>query len=132
MRLLVAFLLASIGGCALTPEDTAKMSDASLCAMHGALRRSPLHAADSEVSLREIINRRLVTEEEQKLIKDNIVQVGMSDCAMRAAWGNPDTQNTTITSGQKTTQHVFRRGGYRAQYVYTTNGVVKSIQTIGQ
>lgn len=129
--LLTALIAAALTGCALTPEDIARIPDQQLCDLHGTLARSPLHANEAATLLQEIVQRRLVTEEERGLINQKIVQTGMSECAMLSAWGSPDRQNTTLTAGLTSIQHVYRRGGLCAQYVYTTNGVVKSIQTSG-
>lgn len=129
--LLAALIAMLLTGCALTPDDTARFSDATLCDLNGTLRASPLSASDAEVTWNEIVRRKLVTPEEIDLIKTRIVQVGMSECAMLAAWGAPDRQNTTVSARGRMIQHVYRRGGLSAQYVYTMNGVVTSIQSTG-
>lgn len=133
MKTYCSLLIAvSLAGCALTPADTSRLSDAQLCDLNGVLSASPLLASDAAVTLQEIARRRLVTEEELKLINARTVQIGMSECAMLAAWGKPDTVNDTLTVGRRMVQHVYRRGKFSAQYVYTVNGVVDSIQSTGQ
>lgn len=56
------------------------------------------------------------------------IAVGMMEQEVIEAWGRPTHINTTVRSGSKSEQWVYRSLG-GSEYVYLTDGIVTSIQT---
>lgn len=137
MRALLALLgmLSLISGCAVSPETAAELlSLSSVCAQYGHALRAG--AVDRQTTTKAEIDRRglTFTDAEGRSIYKETVHVGMSECAMYAAWGHPSRQNKTFTAGGETVQHVWAgvRGRYigtRSNYAYTSNGRVTAVQT---
>lgn len=62
-------------------------------------------------------------------IASHEIRIGMTEDMVIQSWGNPAKINTTIYSGGKSEQWVYRRGKVKSDYVYLQNGIVNSVQT---
>ena len=67
----------------------------------------------------------------QRAIAEGRVLIGMRAEQVRAAWGDPTSINTTTLSSGTQEQWVYRWSNTRQQFVYLSNGAVRSIQTLG-
>ena len=69
-------------------------------------------------------------EKVESAIQNRNVFVGMTAEEALQSWGQPTKINQTLSGSGTSEQWVFRRDGYvEGQYVYLTNGVVRSIQS---
>jgi len=69
------------------------------------------------------------TQRVGELIASGSVAVGMRESEVFAAWGEPNTVNTDLYSGNRVhKQMVFNRQA-GTQYVYTENGIVTAVQS---
>jgi hypothetical protein len=72
----------------------------------------------------ELNRRNAVAPDEWSAIDAGKPQIGMSECALKAVWGNPLNINHSVTAAGDMTRYVY--GLSRA--VNLANGQVKSIQ----
>ena len=101
----------------MSPEEIANAFEAQAEAQKNATKRS-LSNGD--------VNRAGSNEKTDQTTA--IVRIGMSESEVRGNWGPPNKVNATTTAGGTNEQWIYYRGKYRTQYVYLTNGVVRSIQ----
>jgi hypothetical protein len=78
-------------------------------------------AAAKNVVKKEAARRKLQFNE--KLVLDEKIKIGMSQCQMYASWGEPNDENRSVGPWGVHIQHV-----YGNSYVYTENGKIKSYQ----
>jgi hypothetical protein len=130
-RALIVASAAIFGACAL--PDPRSVSDESLCVRYGNNIRAndPQRAAaiGAEMERRGL----RIDDLDVTHIQRQIVRVGMTTCAMRAAWGHSSVDNRTTTARAVRIQHVWRgfTGQYvrtRSSFVYTENGIVVAVQ----
>ncbi len=69
------------------------------------------------------------TEAIEEAIAQKKVAIGMNADEVAASWGRPHKVNRTITAAGTREQWIYDRGGYKTQYVYLDNGVVRTIQS---
>lgn len=65
-----------------------------------------------------------ITTDTWEVIKANKVKVGMSEAECILAWGEPDSKNTTTSSGSSLVQWVYGSGSY----LYFDKGTLRTIQ----
>lgn len=97
-----------------------------------AQRQQALQAKEHERQIQLAANQRARIEREEAEAKaqaEKVVRIGMTSAEVRANWGEPSGVNTTTTSYGTSEQWIYRRGSYRTQYVYLSNGVVTSTQS---
>jgi hypothetical protein len=130
-RALIVFSAAILGACALPDPQT--VSDDSLCVRYGNNIRAndPQRAAAISTEMERRGLR--IADEDVTHIQRQIVRVGMTTCAMRAAWGHSTVDNRTTTGRAVRIQHVWRgfTGQYvrtRSSFVYSENGIVVAVQ----
>lgn len=100
----------------------------------GDLSAEGIREARQAAAIRDEATRKAARRREyQKLgwpasIVDDVmagrISIGMTPRMVRAAWGNPETINTTITANGRDEQWV-----YGDDFVYVTNGKVRAMQT---
>ncbi|PIQ82514.1 MAG: hypothetical protein COV76_03445 [Candidatus Omnitrophica bacterium CG11_big_fil_rev_8_21_14_0_20_64_10] len=134
MPVILAVLLMGTFGCnslhpsyaALDPEGPRLFDDPTLCA---AYRGGVYHGISVRNILTEINRRGLINDDEWGFVRTRTIFVGMGECALLAAWGepaavshfNPDPLITV--PDQK--QFLFRRGPRNKDtYVYTRDGSI--------
>lgn len=125
---LAIFCMAIVGCSTMTPEQIALKSDLDLCrGYRGAMRVQGETAAAYKL---EMQRRNLLTQEEWDLAAKKQISMGISQCALYAAWGVPGRENRSVGSWGVNIQHVFNVGYpyVPASYVYTRNGKVTSWQ----
>jgi len=83
--------------------------------------------SDSEIRRLEFAmeNESSFTDLELVLIDAELVDVGMSESALLASKGRPESINTTLFEDHIRKQYVYGDGG---PYVYVDNGVVTAVQ----
>jgi hypothetical protein len=54
--------------------------------------------------------------------------VGMSATDVQAAWGKPSSINRTVTGAGSMEQWAYHLAGLKTNYVYLTDGIVRSFQ----
>lgn len=106
----------------MTPEEIAKAFEAQAEAQKNGVKPT---RSNGDVNWQKV--RESVAEKEQA---SAVVRIGMSATEVRTNWGTPNKVNTMTTAGGTGEQWIYYRGKYRTQYVYLTNGVVTSTQTI--
>lgn len=117
-------------GCAISPERVASSSNNEICKSFGIFRASAIWTSSAESYGAEVRRRNLISAAEWQLINEKSIQVGMSRCAMYAAFGGPDRENSTTSAYGTRVQHVFN-SGYRyisPYYIYTENDKVVAWQ----
>jgi hypothetical protein len=68
------------------------------------------------------------SQNENEIIRKESLSIGMSECGMLAAMGQPDAQKNTVAAAGARTQYVFRPfAGRRGAYVYTEDGKVTAV-----
>ena len=122
-------LLAS--ACAL--PDPRSVSDESLCVRYGNNIRANDPQRTAAIAAEMERRRLVVADQDTANIRSELVRVGMTTCAMFAAWGHSTADYRTTTSRGVRTQHVWR--GFSGQYVrtrshlvYSENGIVIAVQ----
>lgn len=106
----------------MTPEEIAKAFEAQEEAQKSGVTPT---RSNGEVNWQKV--RESVEEKERT---PSVVRIGMSAADVRSSWGNPRRVNTTTTAGGTSEQWIYYRGQHRTQYVYLTNGLVTSTQTV--
>ncbi len=111
-------------------KEIKTMDTHQLCVVAGHVIRGeslgdnrPLSEDHTEYVLKEAARRKLSFD--RKLVKDEQIRLGITECQLYASWGLPTEQNRSVGPWGVNIQHVYR---YTRQYVYTTNGRVKSWQ----
>lgn len=133
MKKLVVMASAAIAsGCMTTPEQAAALPDLPLCSRAYSTLKGGIYGYSPDDTARaEIRRRNLLTDSEWALVDARQVQIGMSECALRASWGIPTTVNASAGSWGSSKQYVYRDRGYytsTASYVYVRKGKVDSWQ----
>jgi hypothetical protein len=72
----------------------------------------------------ELNRRDAVSDEDWPLIDNSKVRIGMSECALLAAWGQPTVINHTMTAAGESSQYVYSV----SRYAYVANGSVTTLQ----
>lgn len=80
---------------------------------------------------REEAERKRLAQEQaiRDAIDSREVFIGMTAEQAEESWGKPKKINRTITTNSVSEQWVYDRGNFRNQYLYLTDGVVRSIQS---
>lgn len=105
----------------MTPEEIAKAFEAQEEAQKSGVKPT---RSNGDVNWQKV--RESVEEKEQA---STVIRIGMSATEVRTNWGPPNKVNTTTTAVGTGEQWIYYRGKYRTQYVYLSNGVVRSTQT---
>ena len=105
----------------MTPEEIAKAFEAQAEAQKNGVKPT---RSTGDVNWQKV--RESVEEKEQA---SAVVRIGMSAEEVRTNWGAPNKVNTKTTAGGTSEQWIYYRGKYRTQYLYLSNGVVRSTQT---
>jgi len=63
-------------------------------------------------------------------IKAGRVAIGMNMVEVLLSWNRPHDVNSRVSRFGRSEQWVYRRGQFKAQYVYFDNGVVTSISSL--
>ncbi len=91
-------------------------------ALRGYLKNQFLQFPNSEsVVLAEAKRRNIKLDIAS--VKKGTIKIGMSECSMLAAWGEPESSNRSVGRWGVHTQHV-----YHSTYIYTENGIITSWQ----
>ena len=116
--------------CAISPERIAKQSDLEVCRSYGIYRSGIGFGSMAETYRSEIIQRKLLTDDELAAADKREIRIGDKKCAMYAAWGRPDRENRTVRQGGTFTQHVYNAGYryIRPTYIYTDDTKVTAFQ----
>lgn len=90
------------------------------------LKEKPEARSETKVlAMAEVIGRYQITLNDLPDLREKRVGIGMSECALLAAWGRPTKINTTQTATSVRKQYVYRGSN---SYVYTRNGIITSMQ----
>ena len=104
-----------------------------LAQRHKEAKRQQAHEAiERERQIQLAANQKARIEREEAEAKEQaskVVRIGMTAAEVRANWGEPTGVNSTTTTYGTSEQWIYRRGSYRTQYVYLSNGVVSSTQS---
>ncbi|WP_372825511.1 hypothetical protein [Polaromonas sp.] len=65
---------------------------------------------------------------DRKLVMEQKIRIGMSECGVYAAWGTPSDVNRTVGSWGVHKQFVYGSSGSSRNYIYIQNGRVSSFQ----
>lgn len=77
----------------------------------------------------ELMSRKIINDADWIYIDQNKVRIGMKEISVLCSWGAPTVINETISSTGINKQFVYRRcDSCSAQYIYTRNGIVTTIQ----
>jgi hypothetical protein len=113
------------------PKALRVLSKMGFCVLYGqALRQDDMDElfefGDNKALLmmikKESARRKIAIHE--KPVKDGLIKLGMSQCDMYAAWGQPEEESSSVGKWGVHIQHIY---GLR-NYVYTENGQVTSWQ----
>lgn len=104
-----------------------KLERNEFCHAYGEINRgrdlpNDMSAADAKDVIKKEAARRKISFND-KLVLNEKIKVGISQCHMYASWGTPDDENRSVGSWGVHIQHVYGRS-----YVYTENGRVTSYQ----
>lgn len=111
------------------PQYLRKLDKLDFCKLYGNHLRSEnideIGTVKDQASLfKNEAARRKVTFM-SKLIREEKVLIGMTECDLYASWGYPQSENRSVGSWGVHIQHVY---GDFGPYVYTENGRVTSFQ----
>lgn len=70
-----------------------------------------------------MLEKKMVTAADYSHIISQTLYIGGNECLIYAAWGDPQDINTTTNQYGTSKQYV-----YKGQYVYTDDGIIKTIQ----
>lgn len=74
----------------------------------------------------EIEARNEFAKEDMLLIRENAINIGMSEDALRCSWGNPTRKNSYSSSRGSNRIQYFYKKSLADYYVYVENGVITS------
>ena len=102
-----------------------QMNDWDRCVEVGRVLRQVNATPRQQYWADAVIAAAQVPANDHGYIRERRVRIGMTECAVFAALGKPDTANSTHRAQGRSTQLVYRE---KRMYVYTEGGVVQSWQ----
>jgi hypothetical protein len=132
-----ALLLASLDAWAINkctgPDGSVVFQDAPCAGKGESVRIMGAGRADPDSQGAQYWRREAARQKRSAAIDDAIAQrkvsIGMNSDEVLASWGQPSKINKTVSSSGTAEQWVYNRGGYKSQYVYLENGIVRTIQS---
>lgn len=111
------------------PKNIKGLSLSEFCEFYGYMVRGEDipdfgSANDMKKIMTNEANRRGV-KVNTKLVKEQLLKLGISTCELYASWGLPNNENKSVGSFGVHIQHIYTRSGV---YVYSENGRVSSWQ----
>lgn len=132
-RCAVAILFA-VSGCGHLVTSTAPTdSDAEVCERYGRYLHTRAYQSGPLLPqyLAEVQKRGLLSADEMAAVQARRIGIGMSECALFAAWGTPTRANRSVWRTGSRVQYVYRDMGYqisRSRYVYVEDGKITGWQ----
>lgn len=130
-----AFCLVVLSGCGIIAANSVNEGNVHTLTndelLHAISRSKSmqLFTNNLEMMYQEAVDRGMITHEEYNLIKNGMIQTGMSEDALICLKGFPSDINRTVFSGGVHKQYVYDYGKYGGRsYVYVENGVVTGWQ----
>lgn len=128
-RALVWLCLSMIfAGCAGSPYQTSRMDSEELTTIPDKqlLQALENHLSRNDEILNEALNRGWLLEDDIPLIKNKEIAIGMSERALRLAWGLPSRINESIGSWGVRKEYIYQAYGsdFKTKHVYLENGQV--------
>jgi hypothetical protein len=126
--------MAALGGCVswTDPGQLAGRNGDDLCSAYwlfGANSGPGFHYPERQRAIRAEIDRRgAIAAGDWEAVDQGRTRIGMSPCAVLAAWGDPIHVNNTTTASGTTSQLVYYDKGLPRYFVYIKNGKVTTIQ----
>jgi len=113
-----------------TPQQLQAEPDDLICqyAYFSKTFTSQAATGTSEKVLQEGIRRGLIRADRADEIRQNKASVGMNECEAKAAWGYPDTINTTTAAAGQQQQWVYGHYSDALSFLYVQDGQVTAIQ----
>lgn len=144
MKALPFLLCVALTGCGMNPDwlrsqyskaslDELKAATVSPIALQRQLaeeeieRRRPAIEKKQDDLLNQMVRDGKIRARFKDEIKARKVALGMNYTEVFCAWGTPDKINRTLSASGHHEQCIWRRGGYRSQYVHFLNGVATYI-----
>ena len=84
---------------------------------------------ERQESTKKMIDRMVAQQIAARSVAGQPLAIGMTGDQVRAAWGEPQKINVTVTKNARTEQWVYKRGSSRTQYAYMENGLLRSFQS---
>ncbi len=117
-----------VTGCAGSPYQTSRMDSEELAVIpdQQLLQALENYLSRNDEILNEALNRGWLLEDDIPLIKKKEIAVGMSERALRLAWGHPSRIHESIGSWGVHKEYVYQGYGSESKttHVYLENGQV--------